>query len=141
MKKTVGIGLICIVMMGAGLFYIKFNYFYNPLSFEKDSVTPHNWSAYERPITIKLYTTEDKREIKTIQSEDEIREVIDELKSSPPEEEASDVSDVTGGLTLTTENRTLLEVLFYTDHWRVLKNEGPAFQITDSLKRAVNELW
>ncbi|WP_173917279.1 hypothetical protein [Halobacillus sp. Marseille-Q1614] len=140
MKKKSVICLAIVVLVSSSLLYINYQYFYNPLSFEKDKVTPHNWSAYERPLTIKLYTLEEQRETKIVYGEVEIRKVLRELKASPAEDEANHASDVRGGLTLTSDGETLLEVLFYSDHWRILKRNGSSFQITNSLQKAVNEL-
>ncbi|GGF24617.1 hypothetical protein GCM10010954_24390 [Halobacillus andaensis] len=138
MKKSIVILLSLGVLIAFGVYYISEHYFFNPVTFDKDQVTPHSWTDYERPLEITIYSFEEERESETIDEEEDIREFILELKESPSSEADATATDVRGGLTLTANDRTLLEVLFYPNHWEVLKREGPAFEITDSLKQLVD---
>ncbi|MCP3029048.1 hypothetical protein [Halobacillus sp. A5] len=139
-KKSILIVLSIAILVGLGTFYINNNYFYNPVTFKQDPVTPHEWNDYERPLEIKIYSFEDERESETIDEEEEIEELLSELKESPSSEDVeATATDVSGGLTLTSNDRTLLEVLFYPEHWEILKTDGPAFEITESLKQLVNQ--
>ncbi|WP_431800538.1 hypothetical protein [Halobacillus andaensis] len=138
-KKSILIILSMTALIAFGLFYINQHFFFNPVTFEQDQITHHDWSDYERPLEIKLYSFEDERKSETIDEEETIQEVLTELKESPDTEDAeAPATDVRGGLTLTANDRTLLEVLFYPEHWEVLKTDGPAFEITDSLRKLVD---
>ncbi|UOR13404.1 hypothetical protein [Halobacillus amylolyticus] len=126
--------IIGIVLIGLSIVYVNNTYFFNPLSFDQDKVTPHDWSDYERPLKIKLYNYEGKDEAFTIKKESEIRQFLAALKSSAAVEEPNSRSTVIGGLTLSTENAILLKVLFYKNHWEVLKHGAPPFKMTRSLR-------
>ncbi|MFG6149794.1 hypothetical protein [Halobacillus sp. B23F22_1] len=138
MKKSIITFLSLGMLIAFGVYYISEHYFFNPVTFEKDQITPHSWTEYKRPLEIKIYSFEEERDSKTIEEEEDIRKFISELKESPSSEADAPPTEVMGGLTLTANDRTLLEVLFYPDHWEVLKRDGPAFEITESLKQLVD---
>ncbi|MFC7322868.1 hypothetical protein [Halobacillus campisalis] len=140
MKKVFLILPLIAAALVFGVIYVNNQYFFSPISFNKDPVTPYSWDEYERPLELKLYSFEEGRQSEKIEREREIREVLSELKESPQSssEEVGSPEEVNGGLTLKSNGRTLLEVLFYPNHWEILKKDGPVFELTDSLKQVVD---
>ncbi|UOQ92540.1 hypothetical protein MUO14_19130 [Halobacillus shinanisalinarum] len=126
--------IIGIALTVFSIIYVNNTYFFNPLFFEQDKVTSHDWSDYERPLKIKLYNYGEKNETFTIKKESEVRQFLTALKSSDIVEEPNGRSTVIGGLTLSTKDTTLLKILFHTNHWEVLKHGSPSFEMTSSLK-------
>ncbi|MFC7061876.1 hypothetical protein [Halobacillus seohaensis] len=141
MRKKIAIIISLIVILTSGVYYINNQYFFNPVSFDQDFVTPHNWNDYKRPLELTIYSFEQGEETETIKQEQEIRGLLEDLKESPSASETEfGAGEVNGGLTLTADDRTLLEVLFYPDHWEILKRNTPTFELTDSLKQFIDRI-
>ncbi|MFZ0369095.1 MAG: hypothetical protein WAM07_05815 [Halobacillus sp.] len=121
------------------LVYIDQRYFFNPVKFSQDAVTPHDWNEYERPMTLTYYKLEDGRQTVTIDTEQEIKTLLRTLKESPHEEDAELSEDVEGAIKLSSNKHTLLEIYFYADHWKILKEKGAIYEITQPLEQLFNK--
>ncbi|MFD2925083.1 hypothetical protein [Halobacillus naozhouensis] len=136
MRRIINYFIIGMILVITTVIYINHTYFFNPLSFSQDKITPHEWSDYQRPLTIKLYRFGEEREIFTIKKEVKIREILKALKKSPVmNQENSGSRTPVGGLTLSTGDTKLLDILFYKDHWEILKRDSTAFQMTNSMEQ------
>ncbi|MGP4075371.1 hypothetical protein [Halobacillus sp. K22] len=137
-KKLIIItGIIFTILLS--LVYIDQRYFFNPVKFSQDAVTPHEWNEYERPMTLTYYKLEDGRQTVTIKTEQEIKALLSTLKESPHEGNAELSENVHGALKLSSNKETLLEVYLYADHWKILKEKGAIYEITQPLEQLFNE--
>ncbi|MCA0984110.1 hypothetical protein LCL89_08650 [Halobacillus yeomjeoni] len=127
------------LIVGFSIFYINQRYFFNPVVFSQDVITPYDWNDYERPLTMTYYNLDEERQVTVIKEEEEIREFLTALKESPRTNKVEMPQDVNGALKLSGPKQTLLEVYFYTNHWQVLKNNGPIYEMTQSLEQIVKQ--
>ncbi|WP_079526520.1 hypothetical protein [Halobacillus hunanensis] len=136
MRKKINYSIIVIILVIITVIYVNHTYFFNPLVFNQDKITPHAWSDYQRPLILKLYRFDEKREIFTIKKEEKIREYLKALKKSAEmDQKVSGSGTPIGGLTLSTGDTKLLDILFYNDYWVILKQDRSAFEMTNSLKQ------
>ncbi|MGI8314852.1 hypothetical protein [Halobacillus mangrovi] len=135
MIYILGIGLILLT----SIIYIDQRYFFNPVVFSKDAVTPYDWLDYERPLIMTYVDVDESRKTTRIEEEREIRNIIDALKESPKAEAVQVSSDVEGALKLSNSSSTLLEVYIYDDHWRVLKGESHIHKMTTHLEKLISQ--
>ncbi|KHE71774.1 hypothetical protein [Halobacillus sp. BBL2006] len=130
-----GVGVIIL----AAVFYMDHRYFFNPVVFNQDSVTPYDWLDYERPLTMTYVNLDEHRKTTQIDKEKEIRNLLDALKNSPKADETEIKSDVQGALKLSSRSTTLLEVYIYENHWRVLRRDRPTREMTTNLENLLNQ--
>ncbi|ARI78354.1 hypothetical protein [Halobacillus mangrovi] len=130
-----GIGLILL----SSIIYIDQRYFFNPVVFSKDAVTPYDWLDYERPLTMTYVNVDESRKTIRIKEEREIRNLIEALKESPQAETVQISSDIEGALKLSNSSSTLLEVYIYEDHWKVLKGDSHIHKMTAHLEKLINQ--
>ncbi len=140
MKKKILLVTGIIIIICLSVLYINKRYFFNPMAFNKDRITSHEWSDYQRPLTMTYVDFEGKRKTYTIEDEDKIRDVIQELKKCTDlDKESGSTGEVKGGLTLKSQNKNhLLDVLIYSNHWEVLKKGSQKYYLSSSLKQFVS---
>ncbi|MRH41645.1 hypothetical protein GH741_03030 [Aquibacillus halophilus] len=86
MNKWIIVGLLLLVTLGTGWYYISQNYFFNPITFEKDNVTYLDWSFYQNPLQIDYMVRNEnhKWETTSIREKEEIHYVFNKLKEANP---------------------------------------------------------
>ncbi|UOQ43825.1 hypothetical protein MUN89_18385 [Halobacillus salinarum] len=126
-----------IVLVALSIIYINQRYFFNPFDFTKDRITSHNWSDYQRPLTMTYIDFKEERKSYKIENEQKIREVLAALKNSSNMNKNAADGELQGGLTLKSNNDNLLQVLFYSNHWEILKNDAKKFKISEPLENLV----
>ncbi|MYL50956.1 hypothetical protein GLV98_15785 [Halobacillus litoralis] len=138
-KKLIILGGLIIFVVCAYI-YVDQRYFFNPIAFTQDDVTPHHWSEYERPVTITYYDLGTERKAYILEQEEAVRKFLEEMKNSPSVQETSTNSEVEGALKLSCEGDTLLEVYFYEGYWQILRESGTMFELTQDLKGLIETL-
>lgn len=138
-KKWFIFGSLILVVFCAYI-YIDQRYFFNPIAFNQDHITPYHWTEYERPVTITYYDLETERTTYKLEQEQEVRKFLEEMKNSPPLKESSLTSEVEGALKLSCEGDTLLEVFFYEGYWEILRDSGTMYEMTKDLKGLIETL-
>ncbi|WP_281974879.1 hypothetical protein [Halobacillus litoralis] len=138
-KLLVLIGIVTLI--ASCVVYIDQRYFFNPVVFSKDAITPHSWSDYERPLTLTYYSLDgEERTSYRVEQEGDIRQFLKAMKNSPQAQETKETTEINGALKLKSNNDTLLEVYFYSDYWHVLKQDRSIYQVTQALKRLIDKL-
>lgn len=140
MRRKFLISFGILVLLVSSLIYLEHRYFFNPLSFKKDVITPHSWIDYKHPMTLTYFNFKDGRESAKVEQEEEVRLFIEELKDCPPANATFRMGDVEGALKLSNGKDTLLEVFFYRDHGYVLRKDESNFKVTDDLKGLIDKL-
>ncbi|MGR9047192.1 hypothetical protein ACQ4XT_00900 [Halobacillus faecis] len=138
-KKLFIFGGLIIVAFSAYI-YIDQRYFFNPVAFNQDDITPYHWTEYERPVTITYYDLETERRAYKLEKEKEVRRFLEAMKNSPPRQGSSPLSEVEGALKLSCEGNTLLEVYFYEGYWKILRESGTMYEMTQDLKGLIETL-
>ncbi|WLR47837.1 hypothetical protein LC065_00625 [Halobacillus litoralis] len=138
-KKLFVFGGLIIVVFCAYI-YIDQRYFFNPVAFNQDHITPYHWTEYERPVTITYYDLETERRAYKLEKEKEVRKFLEAMKNSPPRQGVSTASEVEGALKLSCEGNTLLEVYFYEGYWKILRESGTMYEMTQDLKGLIETL-
>ncbi|RDY71860.1 hypothetical protein DXT76_05405 [Halobacillus trueperi] len=138
-KKLIIFGGLIIVVFCTYI-YVDQRYFFNPIAFTQDDITPYHWSEYERPVTITYYDLETERKAYKLEQEKAVRRFLEEMKDSPPMQESSATSEVEGALKLSCEGDTLLEVYFYEGYWEILRESGTMYEMTKDLKGLIETL-
>ncbi|ELK48885.1 hypothetical protein QRD89_04295 [Halobacillus sp. ACCC02827] len=141
MWKKIWIAIATVMILATIVSYINHRYFFNPVAFSKDDITPHEWQDYKRPLTLTYYNLKGERTSRIIDQEDEIRQLLEAMKASPPVEESIEAdTNVSGALKLSGKQGTLLEVYLYKDSWRVLNKDYSFFEVTGPLRNLLDNL-
>ncbi|GEN53512.1 hypothetical protein [Halobacillus faecis] len=140
MRKKLSIfgGLLILVLCAC--IYVDQRYFFNPIAFTQDNVTPYHWSEYERPVTITYYELGTERKAYILEQENAVRKFLEEMKSSPPMQGSTATSEVEGALKLSCEGDTLLEVYFYEGYWEILRESDTMYKMTQDLQGLIETL-
>ncbi|MFG6117084.1 hypothetical protein ACGTN9_18190 [Halobacillus sp. MO56] len=139
MKRIATAFTTLLVIITAAYIYLDTQYLYTPLTFQKDSVTPHDWWDYKRPLTMKFHNISGDYEGYVIEDQKEIKRILTVLKKSETAEGSiSNIQAVEAGLTVENKQENLVEILIYTYHWEILKYDAKPYQRTERIDNLLN---